>query len=298
VSDVATLLGGGSFFEGPRWRDGRWWVSDFYRERVLTVDPSGREAEVLHVPGQPAGLGWLPDGSLLVVSRRDHTVLRRWPDGEVTVHADVAALCGGLLNDMVVDRHGRAYVGEMGFALDDFADPTTALLIRIDPDGTASVAAEDLYFPNGAVITPDGRTLVVGETAGARYTAFTIESDGSLSDRRVWAQVAPTPPLTTFTETLAGLEFGPDGCTLDADGLIWSADEVGGRCVRLAPGGDILAEIAMPAGLTVFACMLGGDDGRTLLMCAAPDFDARARSAAYEAVLLTTTVDVPHAGLP
>ena len=121
----------------------------------------------------------MPDGSLLVVSRCDGTVLRRWPNGDVMVHAEVAHLCGGYLNDMVVDRHGRAYVGEMGFALDDFADPTTAVLIRIDPDGTASVAAEDLYFPNGAVITPDGGTLIVGETAGARYTAFSIAPDGS-----------------------------------------------------------------------------------------------------------------------
>jgi sugar lactone lactonase YvrE len=202
------------------------------------------------------------------------------------------------LNDMVVDRHGRAYAGEQGFSVDDHEDPTTAVLIRIEPDGAATVAAEDMYFPNGSVITPDGGTLIVGETAGARYTAFTIAPDGSLHGRRVWAQVARTPTLTTFAETLSQLEFGPDGCTLDADGLIWSADEVGRRCVRLAPGGEIVAEIAMPAGLTVFACMLGGEDGRTLLMCAAPDFDAQARAARYESVLLTTTVDVPHAGLP
>ena len=298
MGDVAKLLEGGSFFEAPRWRDGRWWVSDFYRERVLTLDPSGRATEIMRVAGQPSGLGWMPDGSLLVVSRCDGRVLRRWPHGDVTVHADVAHLCGGYLNDMVVDRHGRAYVGEMGFALDDFADPTTAVLIRIDPDGTASVAAEDLYFPNGSVITADGGSLIVGETAGARYTAFSIAPDGSLRDRRVWAQVARTPTLTTFAATLAQLEFGPDGCTLDADGMIWSADEVGARCVRLAPGGEIVAEIAMPDGLNVFACMLGGDDGRTLLMCAAPDFDAKARAATHESVLLTATVDVPHAGLP
>jgi sugar lactone lactonase YvrE len=298
VSDVATLLEGGSFFEGPRWHDGRWWVSDYYRERVLTVDPSGDAVDVLRVPGQPSGLGWMPDGSLLVVSRCDRRVLRRWPDGRVSVHAEVAGLCGGYLNDMVVDRNGRAYVGEMGFALDEYADPTTAVLIRIDPDGTASVAARDLYFPNGSVITPDGAALIVGETAGARYTAFTIAPDGSLHDRRVWAQVAPTPTLTTFAETLARLEFGPDGCTLDAEGLIWSADDIGARCVRLAPGGAIVAEVAMPAGLNVFACMLGGEDGRTLLMCAAPDFDAQARAARHESVLLTTVVDVPHAGLP
>jgi sugar lactone lactonase YvrE len=216
----------------------------------------------------------------------------------VTVHADVSDLCGGSLNDMVVDADGRAYAGEFGFDLAGRADPKPARLLRIDPDGTASVAAEDMLFPNGSVITPDGRTLIVGETAGARYTAFTIGEDGSLRDRRVWAQVAPTPELTTFEETLGALRFGPDGCALDAEGHIWSADEVGARCVRLAPGGEIVDEIAAPEGQDVFACMLGGDDGRTLLMCCAPDFHEEARRAAHEAVLLTTTVDVPHAGLP
>jgi sugar lactone lactonase YvrE len=298
VRSLQTLLEGGAFFEGPRWHDGRWWVSDFYRHLVLTVDADGRAEEVMTVDGQPSGLGWMPDGSLLVVSMRDHRVLRRSADGEVSVHAEVGELCGGHLNDMVVDSRGRAYAGNFGFDLMAGGDPAPAALIRVDPDGTSSVAAADLLFPNGSVITPDGSTLIVGETAGARYTAFTIEEDGSLSDRRVWAQVAPTPPITTLQETLGQLQFGPDGCGLDAEGHIWSADEVGARCVRLAPGGEIVDEIAAPEGLDVFACMLGGDDGRTLLMCAAPDFFEHARAAARDAVLLTTTVDVPHAGLP
>jgi sugar lactone lactonase YvrE len=159
-------------------------------------------------------------------------------------------------------------------------------------------AADGLLFPNGSVITPDATTLIVGETAGARYTAFTIQDDGALTDRRIWAQVAPTPELTTLAETLGQLRFGPDGCPLDAEGHIWAADEVGARCVRLAPGGEIVDEIAAPEGLHFFACTLGGDDGRTLLICAALDFGEEARSAAHEAVLLTATVDVPHAGLP
>jgi sugar lactone lactonase YvrE len=295
---LQTLLEGGAFFESPRWHEGRWWVSDFYRHLVLTVDTDGRTEEILTVEGQPSGLGWMPDGSLLVVSMRDHRILRRSPDGEVTVHADVSEHCGGHLNDMVVDRHGRAYAGNFGFDLMGFADPAPAALIRVDPDGTASVAAEDLLFPNGSVITPDGRTLIVGETAGARYTAFTITLDGRLIDDRVWAQVAPTPEITTFAETLGKLEFGPDGCALDAELHIWAADEIGARCVRLAPGGAIVDEIKAPDGLDVFACMLGGEDGRTLLMCAAPDFAEANRTAAREAVLLTATVDVPHAGLP
>ena len=292
-----TLLEAGSFFESPRWHEGRWWVSDFYRHRVLAVDADGAAEEILAVDGQPSGLGWMPDGSLLVVSMRDRRILR-WSDDGVTLHADVSDYCGGHLNDMVVDSRGRAYVGNFGFDLMGFADPAPAALVRVDPDGAASVVAEDLLFPNGSVITPDERTLIVGETAGARYTAFTIEEDGSLTDRRIWAQVAPTPPMTTFEETLSQLQFGPDGCALDAEGHVWAADEVGARCVRLAPGGEIVDEIAAPDGLDFFACMLGGEDGRTLVICAAPDFAEANRTAAHEAVLLTTTVDVPHAGLP
>jgi sugar lactone lactonase YvrE len=298
TSELAKLLEGGSFFESPRWHEGRWWVSDFYRHRVVTVSEDGREETVMEVEGQPSGMGWLPDGSLLVVSMLDHRVLRRSVDGAVSVHADVSEFCTGHLNDMVVSSSGRAYAGNFGFDLMGMGDPAPAALIRVDPDGSAVVAAEDLLFPNGSVITPDGGTLIVGETAGARYTAFTIAEDGSLTDRRIWGQMAPTPPITTFEETLGQLRFGPDGCGLDAEGHIWCADEVGARCTRLAPGGEIVAEILMPDGLDVFACMLGGEDGRTLLMCAAPDFSEEARSASHEAVLLTTTVDVPHAGLP
>jgi sugar lactone lactonase YvrE len=296
--DLAKLLDGGSFFEGPRWHDGRWWVSDFYRHLVQTVDANGRAEEVMTVEQQPSGLGWMPDGSLLVVSMRDHRVLRRSPGGEVSVHADVSAHCGGHLNDMVVDREGRAYVGNFGFDLMGGADPVPAVLVQVDPDGSVAVAAEEMRFPNGSVITPDGRTLIIGETAAARYTAFTIAADGALSDRRVWAQVAPSPELGPLEETLPLLQFAPDGCALDAEEHIWAADAVGARCCRVAPGGRIVEEIPAPDGLGIFACMLGGDDGRTLLLCAAPDFNEQSRSAAREAVLFTTTVDVPHAGLP
>jgi sugar lactone lactonase YvrE len=300
VSDrtLTPLLEGGSFFECPRWRDGRWWVSDFYRQAVYTVSTDGHEEVVLEVEQQPSGLGWLPDGSLLVVSMKDQLVLRRDPGGNVTVHADLGAFTDSSLNDMVVDGQGRAWVGCFGFDLMAFADPQLAPLFRVAPDGSATVAAEELMFPNGSVITPDGTTLIVGETAGCRYTAFTIQSDGSLTDRRVWAQLAPTPVLATLQETLPQIAVGPDGCTLDAEGHIWSADEAGGRCIRIAPGGEILEEIQTPEGLGCYACALGGDDGRTLLVCGAPDFLESSRREARDAVLLTATVDVPHAGLP
>ena len=296
--ELGTLLEGGAFFEGPRWRDGRWWVSDFYRGIVATVTPDGAEETVLEVPEQPSGLGWMPDGSLLVVSRKDFRVLRRTPDGEVTEHADLSSMAKGHLNDMVVDAQGRAYVGNFGFDLMSGADPTSTDLVRIDPDGAVSVAASDLWFPNGTVITPDGGTLIVGETVAARYTQFAIAEDGSLTDPMVWGQIEPEPSYESFEQTLATLKFAPDGCALDAEGCIWSADAVGGRVARLAPGGEIVDEIRGPEGLGVFACMLGGEDGRTLLICAAPDFLEHRRMDKREAVLLTATVDVPHAGLP
>jgi sugar lactone lactonase YvrE len=292
------LLEGGAFFEAPRWHEGRWWVSDFYRQAVYTVGTDGTEELVLEVEQQPSGLGWLPDGSLLVVSMKDQRVLRRDREGSLNVHADLGDFTDSSVNDMVVDGHGRAWVGCFGFDLMAFADPRLAPLMRVDADGTASLAAEDLMFPNGSVITPDGSTLIVGETAGCRYTAFTIEADGSLSDRRIWAQLAPSPELGPLQEMLPQIAVGPDGCTLDAEGHIWAADEAGGRCIRIAAGGAIVDEIRTPEGLGCFACALGGDDGRTLLMCAAPDFLETNRREARGAVLLTTQVDVPHAGLP
>src|SRR4051812_31044609 len=292
-----TLLEGGAFFEGPRWHEGRWWVSDFYRQVVLTIAPDGGSEEVLTVEGQPSGLGWLPDGSLLVVSMLDRRVLR-WDGRALSVHADLSAHTEHELNDMVVDAHGRAYVGSFGFDYNGFPAPKTAAVYLIQPDGALAVAAEGFVFPNGMVITPDGRTLIVGETGAGRYTAYTIGDDGSLSDRRVWAQIGISPPLTTFAETVGQLTFAPDGCGLDAENHIWSANPLGAVVARIAPGGAIVDERRPPTGLTCLACMLGGDDGRTLLICAAPDFNEQARTAAREAVLLTTRVDVPHAGLP
>ena len=279
----STLADGGGFFEGPRWRDGRWWVSDFYRHSVFAIAPDGTTETVMTVDAQPSGMGWLPDGSLLVVSMKDHKVLRRSPAGEVAVHADISSYCGGLANDIVVDRRGHAYVGNFGFDLMGGGRPHAAVLVHITPDGETSVAAGDLRFPNGAVITPDGGTLVVGETMGARYTAFSVGADGALGDRREWAAIEGV---------------SPDGCALDAAGRIWAADALGNRLVRVAEGEGVVDEIPAPDGLGIYACMLGGDDGRTLLACAAPDFLEHNRANAREAALLTTTVDVPHAGLP
>jgi sugar lactone lactonase YvrE len=291
--ELTTLLEGGHFFEAPRWRDGRWWISDFYSYTVQTVDAEGKAETVLEVEGQPSGLGWMPDGALLVISMTDHTILRRGDTGAVTVHADLTEHCGGHLNDMVVDAAGRAYAGNFGWDLMGGEAPRTAVLVRVEPDGSASVFADDLVFPNGSVITPDGGTLIVAETFAGRLSVFDVET----GKRTIW-QVGTEVPLGPIEEMLPQATFAPDGITLDAEGHVWAADGLSGRVCRIAPGGAIVEEIAMPEGLGVFACQLGGDDGRTLLMCAAPDFFEQPRRAAREAVLLTTSVDVPHAGLP
>ncbi len=277
------LLTGGSFFEGPRWREGRWYVSDFYQHHVLAIDENGAAEEVLIVPQQPSGIGWLPDGSLIVASMRDHKLLRRRPNGEVTVHADVSAFCGGWLNDIVVDGKGRAWCGNFGY--DHFAGetPRTTNIIRVDPDGKAQIAASGMHFPNGSVVTPDNRTLIVGETTGACYTAFTIAGDGTLQNRRVWASL---PDLL------------PDGCCLDAEGRIWSADPRESRARLIAEGGRVIEEIRTPAGTAPFACMLGGADGKTLLLACSPPGVGAGREGKTDGCIFTARVDVPGAGYP
>ena len=294
---LTTWIEGGNYFECPRWREDRWWVSDFYRHAVFSYDDEGRERLEVEVEGQPSGLGWLPDGDLLAVSMKDRRVLRRQADGTVVTHAQLSELTTGHVNDMIVDRQGRAFVGNFGFDLMGGGTPAPASLVRIDPDGTAGVVAEDLWFPNGMVITDEG-TLIVAETFAARLTAFDIQPDGLLANRRVWAQVQPSPEPGGTEAMLSAVSFAPDGCALDAEGHVWAANALGAAVCRVAPGGQIVEEVAMPEGLGVFACGLGGDDGRTLIACAAPDFHEAARKAACEAVLLRTTVEVPCPGLP
>ena len=214
MSGLSLLADGGCFFEGPRWRDGRWWVSDFYRHGVFTVTPDGDMEKVLEMPQQSSGLGWLPDGSLLVVSMLDHKILRRRPDGGTEIYADLNDHATGHVNDMVVAEDGTAWVGNFGFDLMGGADLEPATLVRIDTDGTVTPAAGDLWFPNGMVITPDGRTLVVGETFGNCMTAFTIEADGKLSNRRPWAAFGECPERGPRRDMLKQLAVGPDGCCL------------------------------------------------------------------------------------
>jgi sugar lactone lactonase YvrE len=232
---------------------------------------------------------------MLVVSMRDRTLLRREPDGALVVHADLSGHVDGHPNDMVVDPQGRAYVGNFGFDLMAGAPMSATHLLRVDPDGSVTRVAEDLWFPNGSVITDDG-VLLVDETFGNRVSAFDIAADGSLENRRVWAAFGPVPSDTDIATVLPQLVVAPDGCCLDAEDALWIADGSHGRVVRVREDGEIVDEIAPGTG--TFACMLGGSDGRTLFICAAPDFDEHARSAAREAQLLAVRVDVPRAGLP
>lgn len=293
----SVLVDGYTFFESPRWHDNRLWLSDFYTHQVIRVDLQGQVEKVADVAQQPSGMGWLPDGRLLVVSMRDRKVLRQESDGRLVVHADLSAVAGGHANDMVVDAQGRAYVGNFGFDLMGGGTPQTASLARVDPDGTVHTAATGLYFPNGAMITPDGRTLIVGETMGNRISAFDIRDDGSLGPRRDWATWGPLPPLTDTPTVLGALTAAPDGATLDAEGAVWFADAVGHRVVRMASGGEILETIST-GEQGAFACTLGGPDGHTLFICVAPDFHEHARQAAREAAIWTTRVGVPGAGRP
>ena len=294
---IRTVLDGMSYLECPRWHEGRLYVSDFYTQRVVALDLDGGEPEtVATVPEQPSGIGWMPDGTMLVVSMRDRRVLRVRDGGAPGLHADLSELAPWHLNDMVVDAAGRAYVGNFGFDLMSGAPIRRTGIIRVDPDGSATVAAEDLAFPNGMVIFPDGRTLVVAETLGGRLTAFDVADDGALSNRRAWATLSDVADTDDLGELIAAGGVAPDGIALDAEGGIWAADALGGRVVRVREGGEIVEEIAPGTG--VFACGLGGADGRTLVMCAAPSFAEHERRDTREAQLLACEVDVPRAGLP
>lgn len=278
---LATLLDGLTFPEGPRWHDGRLWFSDFYTHRVLAVSPDGTVETILEIPQRPSGLGWTPDGALLVVSMLDRRVLRV-ENGATRVLADLSAVATGPCNDMVVDGRGRAYVGNFGYDRHKGEPPRTTCLARVDPDGRVTRAAEDLFFPNGTVITPDGRTMIVGETQGHRLTAFDVAPDGTLSNRRVWAQ---------FEDAVF-----PDGICLDAEGAIWVSDARGSALLRVREGGKIDGTVSTGSRYA-FACMLGGADRRTLFVCTSTGSGpgmADKRDGAIE----TVRVDVPGAGLP
>jgi sugar lactone lactonase YvrE len=284
----------GLFFgECPRWRDGRLWYVDFYSNAVCSADEAGNARVEVEVPGEPAGLGWLPDGRLLVVARKPRTVLRLEPDGTLAFHGDLNPTATFYGNDMVVDAAGRAYVGNFGFdlhgvieergewALMEPPGPPTAAVVRIDPDGSAHVAADGLSFPNGTVITPDGKTMIMAETLAGRLTAFDIGDGGELTGARVWASLP---------------WCAPDGICLDADGRVWVANAISPECLLVAEGGEIVRRVG--TSQTCFACMLGGSDRRTLYLMTAPTSTESVACTTRAGRIEQARVEVSGAGLP
>lgn len=280
MANTKLLLDGLVFPEGPRWRDGKLWLSDMHDLRVMTVDLDGRSETVCAVENQPSGLGWLPDGRLLVVSMADRCLLRLDPEGLV-LHSDLSALASYHCNDMVVDIQGRAYVGNFGSEISGGGAPKPAALILVTPDGDARIVAEDLQFPNGSVITPDGKTLIVGESYAARLTAFDLQSDGSLSNRRVWAQLSGAIP---------------DGCCIDAEGAIWVASPITREVMRVREGGEVTQRVATEQ--MAIACMLGGEDRKTLFILTAPSIEAEECQKLRSARVELLEVGVPGSGFP
>jgi sugar lactone lactonase YvrE len=275
------FLSGLGFGEGLRWHDGRFWFSDFLQHHVASVDPEGGGVRIECVLGdRPSGLGWLPDGRLLVVSMRRRAVLRREADGSLVEHADLGIVATSDVNDMVVGPDGTAYVGNFGSDLLAGEPLQPASLAVVTPDGTVTAVAAELMFPNGSVITPDGRTLIVGESLARRYRAFPIQADGSLGESWVWAELD---------------KRSPDGCTLDADGAIWFANAGGREVVRVLPGGEITDVLETPE--TAYACTLGGPDGRTLVVATSPQ-PPREDAEPGAAHLWRTRVAVPRDGYP
>jgi sugar lactone lactonase YvrE len=281
-----------AFPEAARWHDGSLWFSDMHGGTVYRASAAGDPTPVVDVPGHPGGLGWLPDGRLLVVSMHDRRLMRLDPGPAsasstaptgLTEVADLSRIATWHCNDMVVDRAGRAYVGNFG---DDSVPPdpvTPATLARVDPDGTVTVAASGLEFPNGAAISPDGRALIVAETRArpARLTRFDVDADGGLTGRRVFARFDP------------GAE-SPDGICLDAEGAVWIASWSTNEVVRVRDGGEIV-ERRSTGSAGAYSCALGGPDGRTLFVCVAATWQPEPARRDRTGRVLAARVDVPGA---
>jgi sugar lactone lactonase YvrE len=275
------VLDGLIFPEGPRWHDGAFYFSDMHAGIVWRLTPEGIASKVWEFPGNVSGLGWLPDGTMLVVSMMDRHLLRLDPQG-VLMAADLSSFVSNPINDMVVDRKGRAYIGNFGFDLVKGETPRPTVLLCVGPDGGVRVAADELHFPNGTVITPDGKTLIVAETFAARLTAFDVQQDGTLTNRRVFA-------------TVEGVR--PDGICLDAEGAVWIAAAGGNKIIRVREGGEIADTIPLPER-HAYACMLGGADRRDLYICTARDHVPKIAKEQRAGKIEVARVEVPGAGLP
>jgi sugar lactone lactonase YvrE len=285
MTELRTLMTDIAFGESPRWHDDRLWFSDWGAQEVVALDLDGASEVMVRVsfPSFPMCIDWLSDGRLLIVSARDGLLLRREPDGSLVTHADLSALSekGHPWNEIVVDGRGNAYVNNQGFDFPggEFAPGTVALLT---PDGSARQVADGIAFPNGMAITPDNSTLICAESYGKRLTAFDITADGSLSNRRVWADLG---------------DGVPDGICVDAEGAVWYGDVPNKRCIRIREGGEVLQTIELDRGC--FACMLGGADKRTLFMVATEwSGTANMGEGARTGQVLTVEAAAPGAGWP
>jgi sugar lactone lactonase YvrE len=283
VPELQVLMTGLAFGEQPRWHEGRLWFSDWGPREVIAVDLEGDSEVILKAPSFPCCVDWLPDGRLLVVAAREGLLLRREPDGSLVTHADLSKLSDPPAgNELVVDGRGNAYINGGGFDLmagEEFAPGIVAL---VTPDGSARQAADGLAFPNGMLVTPDNSTLIVAESYAKRLTAFDIAADGSLSNRRLWADLR---------------DGVPDGICLDAEDAVWYGDVPNKRCVRVREGGDVLQTIELDRGC--FACALGGPDRRTLFMMAT-EWSGPANMFAEPRTgqVLTAEAPAPGAGWP
>lgn len=280
-----TLIADLAFGEAPRWHDGRLYLADIHAHRIVAFSPGGGLETIAQFDAPVAGLGWLPSGQMLVVSMHDRRVLRQEPNGDFVEHANLSDIATWHANDMVVAPSGEAYVGNFGFSLDPPIDPASvkmAKLARVSPGGAVEAVGEDLFFPNGMVITPDGSTLIVAESASRQLTAFTRQGDGALTDRRLWASLPS--------------DVTPDGICLDAEGAVWVAGLSANAVVRIEEGGRELDRIGTEQ--QAVACMLGGDDRRTLFVCTADTTDPATCRAHPTAKLVATDVEVPGAGYP
>ena len=268
-----------AFGESPRWHDGRLWFADWAAGELIALTPHGDHEVVARVNSFPFCFDWLPGGSLLAVNSREKRLLRLEPSGSAETHADLAALSEKPWNEIVVDARGNAYVNCIGF---DFpaGEPGPGFVALVTPDAEIRRVADDVAFPNGMAILPDETTLVVAESYASRLTAFDIEHDGSLANRRVWAEV----------------DGPPDGICADADGAVWYADVPNRRCRRVVEGGEILDTVELDRGC--FACMLGGDDGRTLFVVGQEWRGPSATSSERSGVVAATRAPAPHAGRP
>jgi sugar lactone lactonase YvrE len=279
------------FAEGPRWHDGAVWFSDMHGHRVMRHTPGGATDAIVEIThDDPSGLGWLADGRLLVVAMETQRLLRVEPSGEVVEHADLSGLARGSINDMIVAADGTAYVGDMGMRIhQESTERQPGQTIRVTPEGEVSVGADDLAAPNGHILTEDGRTLIVAESAGSRLTAFDVAADGTLSGRRVFAELTPASDDVPVAP--------PDGICLDREGAVWVADPIGRRVFRVLEGGKV-TDTHVIDGLVPVACVLGGPDRRTLFICAAIDWKRDVTLRARTGRLLATEVAVPGAGAP